>query len=553
MKSYQDGIYTAVDVNTNLTKKRAKLFLELTDKPLNYKINFLQVSMISHDVIERLVRILENKEKDSLIGVSDKLLSRYFHELRIKHRTIFEPMQKHANIMHDVIVIGGSENSLDKIIEILLEIKIENKIAFVLLHHAPSPLINLASFLSERTNKTIVYAQHSTKVEKGTIYVAPPNHHLLIKKGTLILSDNPPFSYAKPSIDLLFESLSYEYSSSLLAILLCGNGFDGSNKLKEITKRGVTVAVLDPKECRVKAMVQSALKTKFFDFKFTMQELILYLHNRFNTIHTPNELLPFLKALELKYGYDFSNYSQDSVTRRIYNTMQENNFNDYNHFTNTVLHNKQLFKKLFANLSINVTSFFREPQTLKFVRDNILTELSNYTHINVWSAGCSTGQEAYTIAILLQEMKMLDKSLIYATDFNQHVIDIGKNSFYSSKDVKNAEEDYTNSGGVDNIKKYFNEIGNFLSVKNNLHKNTLFFTHNLVTDSRFNQFELIFCRNVLIYFERSLQIKTLQLFYDSLAIDGFLVLSKSETAMIDGFDKLFKIVNSSFKVYQKVI
>jgi len=553
MKTYQDGIYTAVDVNTNLTKKRAKLFLELTSKQLNYKINFLQVSMVSHDVVERLVSILENREKDSLIGVRDKLLSRYFHELRIKHRTIFEPRQKHANIMHDVLVIGGSENSLDKIIELLLEIKMENKIAFVLLHHAPSPLINLASFLSERTNKTIVYAQNSTKVEKGTIYVAPPNHHLLIKKGTLILNDSPPFSYAKPSIDLLFESLSYEYSSSLLAILLCGNGFDGSNRLKEITKRGVTVVVLNPNECRVKSMVQSALKTKLFDFKFTMQELILYLHNRFNALHRPNELLPFLEALELKYGYDFSNYSQDSVNRRIYNTMQENNFNDYNHFTNTVLHDRHLFKKLFANLSINVTSFFREPQTLKFVRNNILTYLSNYAHINVWSAGCSIGQEAYTIAILLQEMKMLDKSLIYATDFNQHVIDIGKNAFYSSKDVQSAKKSYIASDGVNTIENYFDEIGNFLSVKDNLHKNTLFFTHNLVTDSRFNQFELIFCRNVLIYFERALQIKTLQLFYDSLSIDGFLVLSKSETAMIDGFDKLFKIVNSNFKVYQKVI
>jgi len=552
MKSYQDGIHTKIDINTNLTKKRAKLFLELTNKPLNYKINFLHVSIVSHDIIERLVKILENREKDSLIIVSDKLLSKYFHELRIKHKTIFEPMHKHANTMYDVLVIGGSENSLDKIIELLIEIKIENKIAFVLLHHAPSPLINLASFLSERTNKTIVYAQHSTKVEKGTIYVAPPNYHLLIKNGIIILSDTSPFSYAKPSIDLLFESLSYEYGSSLLAILLCGNGFDGSNKLKEITKRGVTVAVLDPEECRVKAMVLSALKTKCFNFKFTMQELIFYLQNRFNTIHTSNELLPFLKALEFKYGYDFSNYSKDSVNRRIYNTMQENHFDDYNHFTNAVLHNKRLFKKLFANLSINVTSFFREAQTLKFVRDNILTDLSNYAHINVWSAGCSTGQEAYTIAILLQETKILDKSLIYATDFNQHVIDIGKNALYSSKDIKNAEDAYIASGGINNIERYFNKIGNFLSVKDNLHKNTLFFTHNLVTDSKFNQFEIIFCRNVLIYFEHSLQIKTLQLFYDSLTIDGFLVLSKSETAMIDGFDKLFKIVNNNFKVYQKV-
>jgi len=429
----------------------------------------------------------------------------------------------------------------------------EEKIVFILLHHAPSPLINLASFLSERTNKNIIYAENGMKIEKNIIYVAPPGQHLLVKNEVLLLNDNPHFSYARPSIDLLFESLSKQYESSLLAILLCGNGSDGSKKLKELKRNRSKVIILDPNECRATSMVNSALKTKAFDFKFNMHEITDYIKNAFNIIHNSNELLPFLKALENRYGYDFSNYSQDSVNRRINSTMQENNFTNYSHFIHTVLNDKKLFQKLFANLSINVTSFFREPETLKFVRNHVLHYLYNYKHINIWSAGCSIGQEAYSIAIILKEMNMLSKSLIYATDFNQYVLDIGKNAFYSFKDVQTAQNSYIASGGEANIERYFDKIGNFLSVKNELNKNTLFFSHNLVTDAKFNQFEIIFCRNVLIYFELSLQTKTLQLFYDSLSIDGFLVLSRSETAMINGFDKLFRLVDSNFKVYQKVI
>jgi len=553
MTSYKEGIFTIININANFTKKRTKIFLDLTEDEQNYKINFFQINMIPHNVIERLIMLTQNKEYKSLIGVSNKLLSKYFHELSIKHKTTFDPNDKHDNVLHDVLVIGGSEDSLDKIIELILHIAMEQKIVFILLHHAPSPLINLASFLSERTDKKIIYATNGMKVEKNIIYVAPPERHLLIKNGALILNDNPHFSYAKPSIDLLFESLATQYKSSLLAILLCGNGSDGSKKLKELKKHKSKIIILDPNDCRAKSMVESALKTKEFDFLFNMKEIIEYIKNAFNIIHNSNELLPFLEALENRYGYDFTNYSQDSVNRRITNTMQENNFTNYSHFVHTVLNDKKLFQKLFANLSINVTSFFREPDTLKFIRDNVLHSLSNYKHINIWSAGCSIGQEAYTIAILLKEMNMLNKSLIYATDFNQYVLDIGKNAFYSFKDVQTAQNNYITSGGEANIERYFDKIGNFLSVKNELNKNTLFFSHNLVTDTRFNQFEIIFCRNVLIYFEFSLQAKTLQLFYDSLSIDGFLVLSRSETAMINGFDKLFRLVDSNFKVYQKVI
>lgn len=262
------------------------------------------------------------------------------------------------------------------------------------------------------------------------------------------------------------------------------------------------------------------------------------------------EVNNFLEGIFSTYGYDYREYQKDSIIRRINICMLKEGIKTFREFQQLVLEDFDTFQQLFLDLSINTTEFFRDPEVFYLLREKILPYLNSYTHIKIWCVGCSTGKEPYSLAILLEELGLLDKTQIYATDINPYVIEEAKNGLFSTKDIHRDDENYKKAGGEREFKEYFYMKEHFGKVKKHLKKNILFFQHSLIGSGSLNEFELILCRNVLIYFNQSLQNKVLKNFYNSLHRNGFLILGKSEGLMLNGGAEFFTKYRDKERVYK---
>lgn len=265
---------------------------------------------------------------------------------------------------------------------------------------------------------------------------------------------------------------------------------------------------------------------------------------------TQEEIQDLLTSIFKVYGYDFQYYQKESIERILSRVMQKYAFADLASFQKELLKDKALFRQFFQNVSINVTDFFRNPDFYKLLREEILPYLDSFPHIRIWSAGSSTGEEAYSLAIILEELKMLHKSIIYATDYNATVLQKAQNGMYSLKKRTALTESYQKSGGTGDVTQYFTENKFFLKFSPRLKEKVVFFRHNLTTDSTFNEFQLILCKNVFIYFNKELQEKTLDMFSKSLHRNGFLVLGKSENPLLHDKEDVFKRYKHGFNIFK---
>lgn len=263
------------------------------------------------------------------------------------------------------------------------------------------------------------------------------------------------------------------------------------------------------------------------------------------------EVSDFLNELFNKFGNDFRNYNIGSVIRRINVTRIKLNINTFYKFRKDILEGGEAYHEFLGQMSINTTEFFRDPGQIKVLKEQVLTYLNSFPEIKIWSAGCSTGEEAYSIAILLDEAGLLSKSIIYATDFNNLALKKAENGLYSIDSVNNGAKNYFASGGEKSYFNYFIKTGNFYKTEPKLKKHIAFLNHNLGTDGVFNEFQLIICRNVLIYFDSILETKVIHLFHDSLHRNGFLMLGKSEGAILLSEKKIFFPLLEKFKLYKK--
>lgn len=262
------------------------------------------------------------------------------------------------------------------------------------------------------------------------------------------------------------------------------------------------------------------------------------------------EISAFLEDIYTNYGYDYTEYQLDSIMRRIKLSMLRENIYDFREFRGLVLEDVQLFEQLFLDFSINTTEFFRDPDVFLVIKNRILPYIDSYPHIKIWCVGCSNGKEAYSLAILLDELGLLDKTQIYATDINPYIIEEAKNGLYSLNDLDVHIINYKDVEGKKNFVDYFELKGNYIKIKKYLQKNVLFFQHSLVGSGILNEFQLILCRNVLIYFSLALQEKVLEVFYKSLDRNGFLVLGKSEGMFFNSAQSYFTRFYDKEKVYK---
>jgi len=258
----------------------------------------------------------------------------------------------------------------------------------------------------------------------------------------------------------------------------------------------------------------------------------------------------FLKEVYTLYGYDFIHYNYNTLKRRIEVHAIQLQISGFESYTKLILENKEEFEKMFSFFSVNVTEFFREPEQLKLFRENVIPYINSFAHVKIWCAGCSSGESPYSMAMILYEEGVLDKCQIYATDFNNRILAKAKQGLFEIKDINLSQENYQQSGGKKNFSEYFIKKGKFYHIKNILKEKILFFNHNLVTDGIMNEFQVVICKNVIIYFNVELKRKVINLFNDSLSCNGFLVLGKNEF-LPEAFNESFKLFIPSSKVYQK--
>ena len=264
------------------------------------------------------------------------------------------------------------------------------------------------------------------------------------------------------------------------------------------------------------------------------------------------EINLLLQAIYLKYGYDFRNYSKAHLKRRIHQRLNLSRLSSVSELQNKVLWDKDFFHILLQDLSINVTEMFRDPEFYLLFRNKVIPNLSTYAHIKVWHAGCSTGEEVYSLAIILKEANLLSRTRIYATDINKNVLEIAKEGIYVSRDMKLYAENYINSGGQAKLSDYYTSKYGSVIFDKSLSKNVVFADHNLVTDGVFAEVNLVFCRNVLIYFDKELQNKVLTLFTNSLIKRGFLCLGTKESLQFSDIADNYETVDKKMKIYRKV-
>ncbi|ASU35365.1 CheR family methyltransferase [Mucilaginibacter xinganensis] len=266
---------------------------------------------------------------------------------------------------------------------------------------------------------------------------------------------------------------------------------------------------------------------------------------------TTEQIAELIDLVKKVHGFDFSDYSKASLKRRLSRIMMIKKLEFYD-LKHKLVNVPEFFQDFLEEITVNVTEMFRDPSFYKALNSQVIPYLSTYQHIKIWSAGCSSGEEVYSLAILLEQEGLKNKSFIYGTDVNTVVLKEARLGIYSYRSIKTYSENYVLSGLKGSLTDHFTTLYDAASIHSELKANTLFSVHNLISDKVFNEFQLISCRNVFIYFETQLQEQILELFYKSLCPHGFLCLGSKETIRSDAFKKKFKAVNQKENIYQKI-
>jgi chemotaxis protein methyltransferase CheR len=263
------------------------------------------------------------------------------------------------------------------------------------------------------------------------------------------------------------------------------------------------------------------------------------------------ELDLLLEAVYRRYGFDFREYAPASLRRRVARRMRLEGVTTVSALQELVLRDPDVMERLLLDLSINVTAMFRDPSFYSALRNRVLPELRTYPFTRIWVAGCSTGEEIYSLAILLEEEGLNDRTRIYGTDLNEAVIETARRGVFPIHKMQEYTQNYLRTGGTRAFSDYYVSAYDGASFDRSLVRNVVFAQHNLVSDRSFNEFQLIVCRNVMIYFDRSLQNRVHDLFYGSLVRLGILALGHKESIRFSPYADRYQELDADERIYKK--
>jgi chemotaxis protein methyltransferase CheR len=258
-----------------------------------------------------------------------------------------------------------------------------------------------------------------------------------------------------------------------------------------------------------------------------------------------------LEGVYRHYGFDFRSYAYSSLKRRLWKRITAEGLSSVSELQDRVLHDPAMMEKLLLDLSINVSAMYRDPTFYRAFREKVVPVLRTYPYVRLWHAGCSTGEEVYSMAILLEEEGLYDRARIYATDINEVVLQTAKNGIYPVEKMQEYTQNYLRAGGTRAFSDYYVAKYDAAIFNSALTRNVVFSQHNLVTDRSFAEFNVILCRNVMIYFDRKLQDRVHSLFYDSLVQFGYLGLGSKESLKFSKYEQCYEEIDARDKIYRR--
>src|SRR3989454_6701802 len=479
------------------------------------------------------------------------------------------PHRKPKSIDHDtsvdesfpVVGIGASAGGLEAFTQLLRELPPDINMALVLIQHLdPTYKSLLAELLSKTTKLPVAEVTDGMQVKPRNVYVIPPNTSMTISKGALYLTPRVDVDRKHMPIDHFLQSLSLDQKGRAVAVILSGTSMDGVQGLKAIKAEGGITIAQDEKSAKYYDLPRSAVAAGCVDLILRPQDIAQELlrlsqhpYAPYLETETAEKLLPqgdldkIFGLLRKATGVDFADYKYATIKRRILRRMLILKTNKMEDYLNNLKTNPGEVSSLFQDILINVTGFFREPQTFDALKQEIFPSImkkrSADDPIRIWIPGCSTGEEVYSLAICLVEY--LDHSpvhpsiQIFATDVNETVLEKARQGEYAASASISAER----------LRRFFVRVNGSYQVNKSIRRMCVSAKQDVTADPPFSKLDLIICRNLLIYLGPALQRKLLPIFHYSLKSAGFLVLGDFET--VGEFDNIFKVANKHFKIYSK--
>lgn len=460
-----------------------------------------------------------------------------------------------------IVGIGASAGGLQAYQEFFSTMPNDPGMAFVLIQHLdPTHKSLLADLLKKHTQMPVEEVKDNTKVQPNKVYIIPPNKDMAILNGSLHLMEPTVSRGFRRPIDFFLRSLAEDQRERAVGIILSGTGTEGTLSLKDIKGQGGLAVVQDPETAKYDGMPRSVIAAGIEDFILPANEipnlLIKYKKNRkfkpLDKVAKPvpgNDLLEkIFILLRNETGCNFSEYKSSTVVRRIEKRMALNQIDKLDNYIKFLQKNSEEILKLFKELLIGVTSFFRDTEAFDFLQQNVIPQIietkSENDIIRIWVPGCSTGEEAYSIAVLFDEViskqKKQIKVQIFASDLDENAINYARQGIYP--------ETISVDVGASRLAKYFKGEPGSYRIKKEIRDQIIFAQHNLIKDPPFSKQDMISCRNLLIYLNLEAQKKVFSIFHYALKPDGILLLGSSES--LGDYARVFEVVDRKAKIFK---
>ncbi|MCC5814998.1 MAG: hypothetical protein JJT78_09595, partial [Leptospira sp.] len=464
-----------------------------------------------------------------------------------------------------IIAIGASAGGLEALQEFLAHLPdLDDSCILIAQHLSPTHKSMLVQLLSRQTTLRVSEAIHGHNLSAKTVYITPPDKEIYVQGDQIFLRKPSQSVGPKPSVDVLFNSLAHQENRLVLGIILSGTGSDGAAGVMSLKNSGGVILVQDPNTAKYDGMPQSAIQTGMVDLILPPEKMgqeIEYIFQNSGKIR-PNEedsesdkglvleadaMARIFSLMGKRTGTDFSNYKSATISRRLEKRLNHLNIPTIEEYLKYIEKEPREIDEMFATILIGVTKFFRDEEAFSSLKESLIQLVDGLAdenpYLRIWVAGCSTGEEAYTIAIIifqiLQEKKMRVNVQIFATDIDDKAIAFARRGIYSSSSLSHLPDSIQD--------QFFIKRGKDYELVKTIRSMVLFSKHDLIKNPPFLKLDLISCRNLLIYFNSILQEHVFPIFHYALKKDAILLLGKSET--IGKFTDLFTTYDAKNKIF----
>jgi two-component system CheB/CheR fusion protein len=462
-----------------------------------------------------------------------------------------------------IVGIGASAGGIQALKEFFEQVTSDSGMAYVvILHLSPDHDSKLTEVLQIVAKIPVIQVVGKVQVEADNIYVISPNNHLVMFDGHIHASENLQVEDRRAPVDIFFRTLAESHGSRAVCVVLSGTGANGSMGLKRIKEKGGAAFVQNPRQAEFSEMPRNSIATGLVDEVLPVSEIpakILQYKNGVGHVHIhidddekhgdqQNALREIFTQIRVQLGHDFSNYKRPTILRRIERRINVHNLPDLHSYLRFIEQNPEEIKALLKDLLISVTNFFRDQKAFEQLELEVVPALIKLHQdgkpIRIWVAGCATGEEAYSIAMICAEQTLnridIPKVQIFGTDIDEDAIILAREGVYSINDAADVSPD--------RLGRFFTKEGEKYRINPEIREMVLFATHNFIKDPPFSHLDLVSCRNVLIYLNRTAQQRVMETFHFALDAERFLFLGSSES--IEGAGDLYSVFNRDHHVFQ---